>query len=158
MRQFRLVGVVLVSVMMAIMPLAGVANAQSNEQAGISVPVQVAQAKAQVNLANDLAQCALQAAGAKYLRGGVGISQPPPNGANTPSCTPMSGTAMTAWPSSSTSSTMKRASCVEATTNTLTTVQYTTVNAYAILVARANSAHTPVPTMSPEVAAIIGCL
>jgi hypothetical protein len=154
MKRIRLFGVALVMVMTASVPLASVANAQML----VSVPVQVAQTKAEANLVNDLAQCALQASGAKYLRGGVGLSQPPAAGANTPSCWPTSGaTTNSSAPSPSMSTPAKAPTCVEAN-NTLTSLQFNTVNEYAILVARANSAHTPVPTMSPEVTALIGCL
>lgn len=156
MKQFRLFGIVLVIVMTALVPLASVANAQTGDQAGLSVPVKVAQAKAQANLVNDLAQCELAASGAKYLRGGVGISQPLPAGVSMPSCSPASGTATTATSSSSSSSAMKGATCVAAT-RALTQQEFNTVNEYEIMVAKANSAHTPVPAMSPDVAALIGC-
>jgi hypothetical protein len=158
MKQFRLVGVVLVIVMMALVPLASVANAQTGgAQAALSVPVVVLQAKAQANLVNDLAQCALQAAGAKYLRGGVSISQPVPAGTSTPSCNPSSGMATTASSSSSSSSAAKGATCAAAT-RALTKQEISLVNDYEIMAAKANSAHTMVPAMSTDVTALIGCL
>jgi hypothetical protein len=47
--------------------------------------------------------------------------------------------------------------CVAAT-GPLTTQQQSIVNDYEILVARAQSKHTPIPIMSDQVAVLIGCL
>ncbi|MGI9149151.1 MAG: hypothetical protein ACR2IK_21810 [Chloroflexota bacterium] len=147
MQPFRVVRIAVVGAALALLPLTGVAHAQT------STPLTPAQARAAANLANDLAQCKLAAAGVK-TSGKPGISGELPAGVAMPACAP--GAAATT-PSPMPASTMTTGTCAAAT-RSLTKPELSLVNDYEIAIAKAASNFTAPPVMSPDVSALIGCL
>ena len=145
-------GLIVASVLVALLPVAGVAQAATNEDVIAQQQAGAQQALALSNTLNDLARCKMAAAGLA-VPGTVSFSQPGPT-ALVNSCMPPAPSTTSGAPAS-TPAPMTNASgmgCV----SPLTTGQANLVNDWAISVQKAISNKTAQPSMPPEVAALIG--
>jgi hypothetical protein len=144
-------GLIVASVLVALLPFAAVAQAASNEEVIAQQKAAAQQALALSNTLNDLARCKMASAGLA-VPGNVTFSQPEP-AALVNSCTPPAPSTASGTSTSSTPTT--NASGMGCVTS-LTTAQANLVNDWAIAVQKAISNKEPQPAMPPEVAALIG--
>jgi len=145
-------GLIVASLLVALLPFAGVAQAATNEEVIAQQQAAAQQALALSNTLNDLARCKMAAAGLA-VPGNVTFSQPQPT-ALVNSCMPPAPSTTTGAPPVSPTP-MTNASgmgCV----SSLTTAQSNMVNDWAISVQKAISNKQPQPAMPPDVAALIG--
>jgi hypothetical protein len=153
---FRSKVVVVVAVIMAALPFANVAQAQTSTSANAQNEMVIQQQKAAArqaeilaNTNNDLARCRLAAQGQQPVPGNIAFSQAAPSNLVS-ACTPSMGETGGATPTNNVSP--GTPGCV----SPLSAFQQNQVNDWAVSVARAHTNKTSEPAMPPEVVALIG--
>jgi hypothetical protein len=158
---FRSRMVIAVAVIIAVLPFANVAQAQSipsvnqadlraqNEAQLAQNRTTMAQSAILANTNNDLARCRLSNAGQWPVPGNVAFSQPVPTNL-VGACSPSMGTTGGATPTNTVAP--GQAGCV----SPLTAFQQNEINNWAVAVAKAHEDNIAEPAMPPEVVALIG--